>query len=287
MLRVEFTIMAKTKLAALLLTLLMAGTAQAADLPATHYAPAQAVLPVFTWTGLYAGVNAGAAFSDSGRPRYSEGPGFVGLNPGTLAGFQRSREQTGFVGGGQFGYNHQVGRIVLGLETDFQYAGLDRRRSGTGTFPNLPAGVTDNDNLTSRSRLDYLGTVRGRVGFLPSERLMVYATGGLAYGDVDVRTSYTVIGTGPFFPGGVNVIPYSGSRSSVQVGYVAGGGVEYAFTDRLSAKLEGLYADLGSSSVTARYTGTGGTGPTDIYTVRETNRFGLVRAGLNYRFTGL
>jgi len=279
--------MTETKLAGLLLSVLVAGSAQSADLPATRYVPTLAVPTAFTWTGFYAGVNAGAAFSGSDLPRYSEGTGFVGLNPGTLNGFQRSREQTGFVGGGQLGYNHQVGRIVLGIETDIQYARLDRRRSGTGTFPNLPIGITDNDSLTARSRLDYLGTVRGRIGVLPSERLMVYATGGLAYGDVTTRTAYTDIGTGSFFPGGVNVIPYAGSRSATQVGYVAGGGIEYAFTNHLSAKIEGLYADLGSSSVTARYTGTGGTGPTDTYTVREPNRFGLVRAGLNYRFTGL
>lgn len=274
-------------IAGLALAIVSAVAAQAADLPATRFAPPVASLPVFTWTGVYAGLNAGAAFSGSERPRYSEGAGFVGLNPGTLSGFQRSRGQTGFVGGGQLGFNRQIGAVVLGVEADIQYADLSRRRSGAGTLPSVPAGFTDNDTLTARSRLDYLGTVRGRIGFLPTERLMVYATGGLAYGGVTTRTTYTDIGTGAFFPGGVNVIPYAGSRASTQVGYVAGGGIEYAFTDRLSAKIEGLYADLGSSSVTARYTGTGGTGPTDTYTVREPNRFGLVRAGLNYRFNGL
>ncbi|MCJ2128191.1 outer membrane protein [Methylobacterium sp. E-045] len=264
-----------------------AGAAQAADLPSTRYAPPVVTLPVFTWTGFYAGVNAGAAFSGSEQPRYTEGRGFVGLNPGVLDGLQKSREQTGFVGGGQIGYNYQVGGIVLGAEADFQYAGIERGRTGTGALTNLAPGHTDTDILTSRTRIETLGTVRGRIGFLPTERLMVYATGGLAYGDVSMRTAYTDTGTGPFFPGGINVIPYAASRSSMQVGYVAGGGIEYAITDRLSAKIEGLYGDLGRSSVTARYTGNGSTEPTDIYTVRESNRFGLVRAGLNYRFTGL
>ncbi len=268
---------------------LYAGAAQSADLPIARY-PSTIPFPVppaFTWTGFHVGLNAGAALAGSDRARYSEGQGFIGLATGALAAFERKREQVGFVGGGQLGYDVQMGSVVLGAETDLQYTDLQRRRIGTGAFTGVPNGFSDTDRLAARTRFDYLGTARVRIGVLPTERVMLYATGGLAYGDVSLRTSYADTVTGSGFPAGGIVIPYAGSRSTTQVGYVVGGGVEYAFTDRLSGKIEGLYADLGRIRATAQYVGGGATIPNDTYTVREATRVGLVRAGLNYRFTGI
>ena len=79
----------------------------------------------------------------------------------------------GFVGGGQIGYNYQFNQFVIGLETDIQYADLGNGRSLT--FGQGFAGNNNNGN--------WFGTVRARAGFA-FDRALVYATGGLAYGDI-------------------------------------------------------------------------------------------------------
>lgn len=207
---------------------LLAGAAHAADLPrrSVPVAPAPiAAIPVFTWTGFYVGVNAGYGFG-VGDDRLRIGDARVR--------FKDDRE--GFVGGGQAGFNYQMGMVVLGLETDLQYADLGER----GRFR------ADGRTFRGREADDYFGTVRGRLG-LAFDRFLVYGTGGLAYGDV-----------GPFGTDGI--------------GYTVGGGVEYAFTNNLTAKVEGLYVNLDRDE---RLRGV---------RVRGEEEFGVVRAGLNYKF---
>jgi outer membrane immunogenic protein len=277
-----------TSLKALLLAATAAVTASAAlaaDLPSRRAAPAPyAVAPAFTWTGFYVGVNAGAAF-DNNSSRVTFGPDFGTVSDTTLAGFRRSNEETSFTGGGQIGYNWQFGSVVAGLETDLNFADINVRRSGSTTtdlgffFP----GASITETLAARSSVEWFGTVRGRLGFLPTERLMIYGTGGLAYGDVKTRASYDFNVVAPGF-GSFNT-NYAGSRSDTRVGYTVGGGVEYAVTQNVSIKGEYLYVDLGKDSVTARYTGTAFTPtPGDTFTVRDKAAFSVARAGLNWKF---
>lgn len=134
--------------------------AVAADLPsrsAPVAAPFVPAAPAFTWTGFYAGVNAGYAWGD-----------FTG-NGGSLFD-----DGDGFVAGGQLGYNVQLGQFVVGLETDLQWTNFD---AGPGV--GILAGTT------SEAELDYFGTVRARGGFA-FDRALVYGTGGLAYGRSNV-----------------------------------------------------------------------------------------------------
>jgi outer membrane immunogenic protein len=138
----------------------------------------------------------------------------------------------GFVGGAQVGYNYQIGSFVVGLEGDVQYADFGRE----GVFDFDGDGVFDDDFNSS----DWFGTVRARAG-VAFDRALIYATGGFAF--ADDATGWTV-----------------------------GGGVEYAFTNNLSAKIEGLYVNLDGND-------------DDIFPGfdNETD-FGVVRAGLNFRF---
>ena len=202
---------------------LLAGAATAADLPrkSAPVAPAFAPVPVFAWTGFYAGVNAGYGFGQ-----------FAGPSAG---GF---KDPSGFVGGAQIGYNRQVGRLVYGLETDLSYANVGADNSATGI-----AG--------SKARVDYIGTVRGRVGYA-MDRFLPYFTGGFAYGGSSVRIQ--------------------GNQSEpIHDGGTLGVGAEYAITNNLTAKVEGLYVDLADRRVL------GGTGKVGA-------ELGIVRAGLNYKF---
>jgi outer membrane immunogenic protein len=254
----------------------LAGTALAADLPYRRGAPmpvgpAFVAVPVFTWSGLYVGLNAGYGFSGDSNITTS------GNQAGTAAnvsnGFRAAtikNEREGFVGGGQIGYNYQIGALVLGLETDIQYTDFDT----TSGYRSFRGDVSSYNN-----KMDYLGTVRGRVGYA-MDRWMIYATGGLAYGDVNNSAVFNNFVTGlPQFAGG---------RSGTETGYTVGGGVEYAMPafnfggSAATIKLEYLYYDLGSRNITVANVAGNGTS----YNARFNNDGHIVRAGLNWKFGG-
>jgi outer membrane immunogenic protein len=253
---------------------LVATSALAADLPSRRAPVPYAVVPSFTWTGFYAGLNVGAAIDNSGVSDIRYGSRFFpgSFRDTTTSAYRSTRDEVGFTGGAQAGYNHQFGAFVAGLEADINYADVNSSRSGASTF----AGGSE--AISTRTSTDYFGTVRGRLGFLPTERLMVYGTGGFAYGNVDNRTAATFTGPGA----GV----YAGTSSETQTGYALGGGVEYALTNNLTLKGEYLYVDLGRSSTTATYIGSGATAVTDTFSTRNNTEFSVARAGLNWKFNG-
>jgi outer membrane immunogenic protein len=185
-----------------------ASTAHAADLPGRYSpAPAYNALPVFTWTGFYAGLNAGYGWN-VGDSRFYD-PAF---------GAVKGRRSGGFVGGAQAGYNYQFGMFVAGVETDLQYAAVGNKGASYGTtyYPG------DSDG--------FFGTIRARAG-VAVDRALVYGTGGFAYGDIGGNRGYdTLLGY------------HSGDE--INWGWTLGGGVEYAITNNFTAKVEGLYVDL-------------------------------------------
>ena len=201
--------------------------AVAADLPVrTEPAPFVPVPPAFTWTGFYAGVNAGYAWGD-----------FTGTAGGDLFD-----DADGFVGGGTLGYNVQLGTFVVGLETDLQWTGLDAGPAGTGIL----AGSA------SEAELDYFGTLRGRAG-VAFDRTFAFATGGLAYGRAEVS-----------IPGFAD--------EQTHVGWTLGAGVEQAFGNNLTAKVEYLYTDLDDETYNLDAQRPAGA------------EFSTLRAGVNYKF---
>lgn len=231
--------------------------AHAADLPARRAPiPSVAAVPLFTWTGFYVGVNAGYGFSGSNS-------GFDDPTYGTVTGSTGS--DGGFLGGGQVGFNYQLTPgfgLVLGVEADLQAADLRRTGAtyGIGTMPYYDVGPS----------LDWFGTVRGRIGYA-MDRFLVYGTGGLAYGGGSTNTSFA------------SVYPYTLSDST-RTGYAVGGGVEYALTQNITAKIEGLYVNLdrGNGSGTTYYDA----GTNAYYGTGKTSEdFGVIRAGLNFKFS--
>ena len=161
-------------------SVLGATAASAADLPTRKEAPAPApaaYAPLYSWTGFYVGANVGGVWGTGNINATGVSPGdaLSAYFPSTLGG-----GPTGWLGGGQIGYNYQMGSAVVGAETDFDWTSL--RRSGSFTSVATPLGPT----LTSygSSRLDWLGTLRARAGFAATadNRLLLYLTGGLAYG---------------------------------------------------------------------------------------------------------
>ncbi|MDP4025649.1 outer membrane beta-barrel protein [Methylobacterium sp. NEAU 140] len=225
--------------------------AEAADLPVRAAPPAFTPLPAFTWTGFYAGVNAGYAFGTAGGS-------FTDPSYGTVTGGGRSG---GFAGGGQIGYNYQFtpgSGFVVGVEADIQataFAKADAAYLGATPYYSV------------RPSLDYFGTLRGRVGYA-FDRVLIYGTGGFAYGG-GARSSYAA------------AYPYT-LPNTTRTGYALGGGVEYAFTEKLSAKVEALYLKLGRGTAGATYYDAAV--PAYYGTGRRDDGFAVVRAGLNYRF---
>jgi outer membrane immunogenic protein len=256
--------------------------AMAADLPRRSAAVAPA--PVFVappmWTGFYVGLNAGYAFDASTSARTVGTPAFLTLTP-NLAPSSLSVGNDGFVGGAQIGYNWQAGSIVFGLETDIQYIDSSGGSSFTGASFPIPGNGTVS-TLTTRAdaKLDYLGTLRGRIGVSFGSGL-IYATGGLAYGGTKL--------TGSVVADSLTVASWSGSSSSTAVGWTLGGGFEYMLNRNFSVKAEYLYYDLGDETVTALGNGVV-RGVSDLrgidYVANADFSGSIVRVGLNYRFGG-
>jgi outer membrane immunogenic protein len=275
----------------------LTGAALAADLraPPPVYLP-----PPPAWTGLYVGINAGGTWSSSNtvdttavpiEPAFPTFETELALSS-TLATTSVPASNSGFIGGGQVGYNYQFNNsFVAGIEADIQGVASSSSSSsvsGSGVPVGFP-GETITSTVSASKRLDYLGTIRGRLGFLVTPTLLAYGTGGLAYGGV---RSSVEIGQQNFAPAGSTFsAPFSsfGSLSNSRVGWTAGGGVEWLFAPNWSVKVEYLYYDLSSdtfalSPLTNTFT-TGGVVYSSAPFARASFTGNIVRAGLNYHFT--
>ncbi len=256
--------------------------ALAADLPSRRappvYTPVVA-LPSFTWTGGYIGVTAGYAFNgDHTFNTVGNTPGQANdIATGLRPGFVRNRA-SGFTGGGEIGYNYQFanssyfgtnGGVVVGIEADAAYVGPGNNSTYTsGAF-------TSQFN----SKTDYVGTVRGRLGYA-FDNLLVYGTGGFAYGGVRDNIAF-------FNAAGLNT--FNGNRNTMRTGYAYGGGIAYAIptssflnffhSSAVTLKAEFIHYDLGTSSILVPATTTA-----NSFTSRIKTEGNLVRAGIDYKF---
>jgi outer membrane immunogenic protein len=270
-------------------------TADAADM-AVKAAPMAAPAPGFDWTGFYVGVNAGGAWSPNSSDPYNGlvWPAFAVLPPqapvftvfpgqfGTLAGAGGS--SSGFIGGGQIGYNWQVKQFVLGVEADAVGTDLHgSTASATRSFgpPIIP--ITVNQTVTvDFGHIDWMATFRGRAG-IAFDRALLYVTGGAAVAGIGATTTTVVNGPGIGLPAGT--FSSAGSGSGTRWGWTAGAGVEWAFNRNWSVAGEYRHADFGSRGVTFVIPdGLGNVFATGTSSSRLTVDQATVR--LNYRFGG-
>ncbi|HYW64705.1 MAG TPA: outer membrane protein [Bradyrhizobium sp.] len=249
--------------------------ALAADIgAAAPYAKAPAMMaPVASWTGWYIGGNVGYGFmksSDSITGANAAGAAFA--VPGGVIATSIPLDSHALIGGGQFGYNWQVSpRWVVGVEADMSWTDMNKMVAAPG--PADPTRI-----MPATEKFDWIGTARGRVGFIPVDRLLVFGTGGLAYGHASLSTALTRIRLdGTVICTGNNC--QNGSTSETRVGWTIGGGAEWAFTSNWSLKAEYLYYDLGTVSHTM-------TDPSfpSIFNAAVRLNGNVVRAGVNYHF---
>jgi outer membrane immunogenic protein len=268
--------------AAAALTVAGAITAQAADLPTRKEAPAPVfVPPPFTWTGFYIGGNAGGIWSTGGNASttlYAAGFPFLTAN---FPNANINNSNSGFIGGGQAGYNWQTGAFVFGVETDFDGSTLSRSRTIVGpSFVEPIAGLNDFFTANGKISLDWLGSTRGRIGFVatPDNRLLIYGTGGFAYGGGSGHLNIYDATNGWYWA--------SSNSNATRTGWTVGGGVEYAFTNNWIIGAEYLYFNLGTKYINTfpNAAVTSFFGP-NVYTSTKINLdASVVRARVSYKF---
>lgn len=280
--------------AAALAVAAIASQASAADLATRPmYSKAPAYAPVNSWTGWYFGGNVGwtAGSGSVNNNAAITGTGsFAPVAPALASSASPSvGSADGFIGGMQVGYNFQVApSLVAGWEADFQGLSSPGKKSATSTIAIPGSGVDSFATTTTVSHsLSYLGTLRGRLGVTVTPALLLYATGGLAYGGANADTSINSI----LVNDSPNPSPgAAGSYSGTRVGYAVGAGGEWQFASNWSMKVEYLHYDLGSATYS---TGSlsqnegptanlGGGTDTVATSTRVTFKDDIVRFGINY-----
>jgi outer membrane immunogenic protein len=245
----------------------------AAIAPGTRTAaPAMAPVGMAGWTGFYFGPNIGLSIGRGPTMRNSV---FGPAPSGDIIADTFTMSPFGVVGGGQIGYNWQATRnLVLGLEADLQGSG---QSDTVCVFQcSVPATIGFNRNTTIEQKLDWFGTVRGRLGWTNGPAL-IYATGGLAYGHVTTDVTLND------FNFGLVVNPPTQHFERTKTGWTAGFGAETQLFGNWTGKIEYLYVDLGT-------TATGGFVSVFTPQVTQTHQYvsafqdHIVRLGLNYHF---
>ncbi|HXZ17916.1 MAG TPA: TonB-dependent receptor, partial [Roseiarcus sp.] len=213
------------------------------------------IAPPTRWTGFYLGATTGAAWGGDNNIYYSTNPAGPGFDPGLaylgstfLGGGTLGNSNVAFLGGGEAGFNYQLNpRLVFGVETDFQ--GRVGGAGGSNTFGSEPSYTIPGNVLlgyyAGSQNFDYLGTARVRLGYVFRPTVLIYTTGGLAYGKTNLVANAQVMNINP----GGNVVTLGGgsaSSSQTRVGFSVGGGLEWMFAPGWSAKAEYLYYDLGN-----------------------------------------
>jgi outer membrane immunogenic protein len=228
--------------AAAVLALILSTPVNAADLSMLFKAPPP--VPAFSWTGFYIGAEVGYAWGKDTTTEY-----LTATN--TFTGFNPSYNVHSAVGGLYGGYNYQIGSVVLGIESDIEAANIN----GGFTAPAVGGAGT--------TRLDWQGSLRGRLGFT-ADKVLFYGTGGLAF--ADISHTYTNLITG---------VPET--TASLRTGWTAGAGVEVALTPKLLARVEYRFTDYGPYRYDSATSFPGFTG-------QQEPRFSTIRVGAAYKF---
>lgn len=230
----------------------LVGSASAADLglrPSIMKSPP--LVPGFSWTGFYVGVNAGSGWGST-----TEDLTGLTVGPFNVIGNQAmgNFSSAGFLGGAQAGFNYQIQSVVLGVELEGDMASIK------GHAPCLAL-------LTCSQNTKWLADASGRVG-LALDRALIYVKGGYAWAANNYETSFG---------------PLDAMASSTRTGGLFGAGIEYAITDHVTAKLEYDHIDFGSKNLGVPVTITGVKVPINA-AINYGQTLDIVKVGLNYKF---
>ncbi|HEY2707181.1 MAG TPA: outer membrane beta-barrel protein [Caulobacteraceae bacterium] len=247
------------------------------------------------WNGPYVGLNAGwnssnttalpSSVTSNQLTGLSNGAATVTVPPATFPTARMDYSTQGFAGGGQVGFNHQMGHLVLGLEGDMD--GTGGRSSQFSSYALPATGLTTGSTVTilRRTDPDWTATVRGRVGYATG-RMLFYGTGGLAIADARQSALYgyaptPAAGIAAANPGAA-LGPFSngGADDRVLTGWTVGGGAEFALNRAVSVGAEYRHSDYGHDSYSFGGGGAGATGETLPINLTDDQ----VLAKVNFRF---
>lgn len=228
---------------------------------------------VYNWSGCYGGVNAGGGTAGSNfGTAVDPGTYLVGGDLATVAGSGAgSKNDIGFIGGGQAGCNWQSGTLVVGIEGDFDWFRSNPSfNNDTNTLAN-GASFAVAQSLTT----NYLATVRPRIG-IAADRNFAYITGGVGLTSISYTETYSDTSAAPGPGAG------TASASKFLVGWTAGAGWEHALADRWTFRVEYLVAGFPTTNATGAILAPGGLtntlhGSADLLVQ-------LLRAGINFKF---
>lgn len=257
-------------------------------------------VPNTNWTGFYIGANAGYYWGQSNslntnssifyiNPLDLDGATNVANALNEIATNRTSQNHNDFIGGGQIGFSYEYNQIVFGIDADLDGLGHTNSSAKIEKFVPLvdfPESYTSVFSVSKK--INYLGTVRGRIGFLWSPSLLFYGIGGLAYGGVEFNESFTAQESFSTFA--YPQIQVNNNYNQTRLGWTLGVGLEWMFTCQWSAKLEYAYYDLGT--LTKNYPVTQfnnleiPAAPWATVNIHSTAQFALsaVRLGINYHF---
>jgi outer membrane immunogenic protein len=231
---------------------LVAGAAQAADMPLKAPPRAYPGPEVGDWTGFYLGVHGGYGW---GKSKLDD----TDITDLTDAPFHNPKPKGG-VFGGHAGYNWQTGRFVGGLEIDYSFGNLKETQSCSddGCFGS-------ESSRTLLSKVDALASARARAGFLVTDSLLAYGTAGIGWARSQATATFTncsECGTDTF------------TAKSNNFGWVAGGGLEYKLTQHILLRGEYLHYDFGSVGYAFQ----------PIVTINAKLNVDVARGGLSFKF---
>ena len=237
--------------------------------------PAPAPTTSYNWKGGYVGGHAGwgrgrANTSFTPLPNATQ---FIDMTPTTLR-----PKPSGFNGGAQGGYNWQTGRFVIGGEADISWSRMSGTATVTPIIKNNGTPFPGAGFLTAHQDTKWFGTLRGRMGITPTPRVLLYGTGGLAYGHVNYSANADFR---PGVPTPILFFQYPVSLSKTKTGWTVGGGVEVGIKKHWSWKAEYLYYDLGNQSITANPIPAN---PPFQVAYRWETKAHTFNAGINFRF---
>lgn len=247
---------------------LLATPAMAADLPVK--APALVPPAAPSWAGLYVGLGLGGRWgTTTWNTTVADFTGPVLLDASSPHDFDNSS----FHVSGYVGYNFQFGNWVTGLEADLGWGNSEETLAG---FPGLLINHAPPGDDRSSVKLKWDGSVRGRLGFLVTPTVLLYATGGWAFQNINSAASCT-LNTG--WCNGVNV--QSTSFDETLNGWTIGGGAEMMFARNWLLRAEYRYSDFGTQTNTYLVA------PADAFTANLKTKTNIARVGIAYKFGGL
>jgi outer membrane immunogenic protein len=195
--------------------------ASAADIPRRPppvMAPVVAPPVVYNWSGFYIGGHLGGKWADHEGDIFLDQ--FVGFTPLGLAAFGNGgNDEAAFMGGGQIGFNWQAGAWVFGVEGDFSATSAELTFVCCGPLVPPSSPFFPGDTISVKN--DWQASIRGRIGYA-WDRFMVYATGGIAFANIEATVALVPVGP---LPG------LFASASETLVGGTVGAGIEFGLWD--------------------------------------------------------